>query len=257
MSWAEYRDLKPRLPSIEELVAFRMAPLNVGEAGRTERTYAQLVSGNFFSALRLQPVAGRFITRRRSRASRRRAGGRAVARLLADAFRRRRRRRSARRFASTICQLTIIGVAPEDFQGTILALQFDLWVPATLAPALFAGSTELDRSQPARLLRDGPPPRRRGPKRARPAEFVVGDARAGGRVPRKQRPHQRRADPVLAGAARAADDVHHRARHPAGRDAAGAARGLRQHRQPRARARERALSRSRRAARARRRTRPA
>ena len=61
MSWTEYRDLKPQLPSIEELVAFRMAPLNVGEAGRTERTYAQLVSGNFFTALRLRPAAGRFI----------------------------------------------------------------------------------------------------------------------------------------------------------------------------------------------------
>ena len=45
-------------------------------------------------------------------------------------------------------ELTIVGVAPKDFQGTILALQFDLWVPATLAPALFAGSTELvDRNQ--------------------------------------------------------------------------------------------------------------
>ena len=41
-------------------------------------------------------------------------------------------------------QLTIVGVAPEGFQGTILALQFDLWVPATLAPALFAGSSELE-----------------------------------------------------------------------------------------------------------------
>ena len=62
MSWAEYRDLKDQLTAIEQLVVFRMAPLNVGEAGRTERTYAQLVSGNFFTALRLQPAAGRFIT---------------------------------------------------------------------------------------------------------------------------------------------------------------------------------------------------
>src|SRR4026209_2264954 len=62
MSWAEYQDLKPRLQSIEELVVTRMAPLNVGASGRTERTYAQLVSGNLFSALRLQPVAGRFIS---------------------------------------------------------------------------------------------------------------------------------------------------------------------------------------------------
>ena len=62
LSWAEYRDLTPKLSSIDELVAFRMAPLNVGEAGRTERTYAQLVSGNFFTALGLTPVAGRFLT---------------------------------------------------------------------------------------------------------------------------------------------------------------------------------------------------
>ena len=60
-SWIEYRDLTSRLSSIEQLVASRMAPLNVGESGRTERTYAQLVSGNFFDALRLTPVAGRFI----------------------------------------------------------------------------------------------------------------------------------------------------------------------------------------------------
>src|SRR5690349_14919968 len=61
MSWAEYRDLAPKLTSIEELVVSRMAPLNVGAAGRTERTYAQLVSGNLFTALRLTPAAGRFI----------------------------------------------------------------------------------------------------------------------------------------------------------------------------------------------------
>ena len=156
MSWAEYRDLKPRLQSIEELVVFRMAPLNVGEAGRTERTYAQLVSGNFFTALRLQPAAGRFIRPTKSSV---RAPSRwwccrtTTGRRISPA----RRPRSARRFASTTIELTIVGVAPEDFQGTILALQFDLWVPATLAPALFAGSTELDRSQSARLLRARPP----------------------------------------------------------------------------------------------------
>ena len=54
-------------------------------------------------------------------------------------------------------ELTIVGVAPEGFQGTILALQFDLWVPATLAPALFAGFDRARRSQSARLLRARPP----------------------------------------------------------------------------------------------------
>src|SRR5262249_28449256 len=40
--------------------------------------------------------------------------------------------------------LTIIGVAPEDFQGTVLALDFDLWIPAMLAPAVFPGTAELE-----------------------------------------------------------------------------------------------------------------
>ncbi len=104
MSWPEYRDLKPQLPSIEELVAFRMAPLNVGEAGRTERTYAQLVSGNFFTALGLQPAAGRFIRPDEVDAAGRGAGRRDLARLLADAFRRRADRDRPDAFASTICR---------------------------------------------------------------------------------------------------------------------------------------------------------
>ena len=147
MSWAEYRDLKPQLPSIEELVAFRMAPLNVGEAGRTERTYAQLVSGNFFTALKLQPVAGRFI-----RADEVERPGAEPVVVLSHDYWQRNFGGAPTVIGQTIrvndLPLTIVGVAPEGFQGTILALQFDLWVPATLAPALFAGSSELDsRSQ--------------------------------------------------------------------------------------------------------------
>ncbi len=147
VSWAEYQDLKPRLQSIEELVVSRMAPLNVGEPGRTERTYAQLVSGNLFSALHLQPVAGRFITSSDTA----RPGAEPVV-VLSHDYWQTHFAGSPSAIGQTIrvndFELTIIGVAPKDFQGTILALQFDLWVPATLAPALFAGSTELvDRNQ--------------------------------------------------------------------------------------------------------------
>ena len=143
MSWAEYRDLKPRLQSIEELVAFRMAPLNVGETGRTERTYAQLVSGNFFTALDLRPAAGRFI--RSDEAER--PGAEAVVVVSHDYWQTHYGGLPSA-IGQTIRvndnQLTIIGVAPENFQGTILALQFDLWVPATMAPVLFSGSKELE-----------------------------------------------------------------------------------------------------------------
>ena len=147
MSWAEYVDLQPRLPSIEGLVAYRMAPLNIGESGRTERTYAQLVSGNFFGALKLRPAAGRFIRPDEVDQS----GAEPVV-VLSHDFWQTHFAGSSTAIGQTIRvnenQLTIIGVAPEHFQGTILALQFDLWVPATLAPSLFSGSAELtDRNQ--------------------------------------------------------------------------------------------------------------
>lgn len=143
MSWAEYRDLTAQLQSIEELVAFRMTPLNVGETGRTERTYAQLVSGNFFGALKLRPVAGRFI-----RSDEVEQPGAEPVVVLSHDYWQTHFGGAPSAVGQTIrvndLPLTIVGVAPEGFQGTILALQFDLWVPATLAPALFTGSSELD-----------------------------------------------------------------------------------------------------------------
>jgi len=143
MSWAEYGDLKTQLQSIDELVVFRMAPLNVGEGGRIERTYAQLVSGNFFTALRLRPAAGRFI-----RADEVERPGAEPVVVLSHDYWQTHFSGSLSAIGQTMRvndrELTIIGVAPENFQGTILALQFDLWVPATLAPAFFAGSSELE-----------------------------------------------------------------------------------------------------------------
>ena len=60
-SWLEYRDLQTQAPALRDIVAFQMAPFNVGEKGQTERTFGQLVSGNYFSALGLKPAIGRFI----------------------------------------------------------------------------------------------------------------------------------------------------------------------------------------------------
>ena len=143
MSWLEYRDLKPRLQAIDELIAFRMAPLNVGEAARTERTYALLVSGNYFPALGLRPAAGRFIRPDEGEL----AGAQPIV-VISHDYWQTRFGGSANAIGQTLQvndnRLTIVGVAPEHFQGTIMGLQFDLWVPATLAPVVFSGSAELE-----------------------------------------------------------------------------------------------------------------
>ncbi len=143
MSWPEYRDLQPRVTSFHDLLVFRMSAFNVGQAGRFERTYGLLVSGNYFSALGVRPALGRLVQPDDAA----RAGGEAVVVVSHDFWQTRLGSAS-----SVIGQplrvndrmLTIIGVAPPAFHGTVIGLNFDLWLPATLAPTVLAGSRELD-----------------------------------------------------------------------------------------------------------------
>ena len=156
MSWTEYQDLKPRLQSIEELVVFRMAPLNVGEAGRTERTYAQLVSGNFFSALHLQPAAGRFIAPNEVE----RPGAEPVV-VLSHDYWQTHFAGSPAAIGQTIrvndFELTIVGVAPEGFQGTILGAAIRPVGAGDPCALALCGIDRARRSQSTRLLRARPP----------------------------------------------------------------------------------------------------
>ena len=143
VSWLEYRDLKERLRAFPDLLAFRIVTLNVGDAARVERTFALLVSGNFFSALRLRPALGRFIGPHEVE----RPGAEPVVVISHDYWTSRfggDPRAIGRTMRVNDRLLTIVGVAPARFQGTVLSLNFDLFVPATLAPSLLAGSRELE-----------------------------------------------------------------------------------------------------------------
>jgi predicted permease len=145
-SWLEYRDLRERLRSFQDIIAFRMTPLYVGKPGEVERAYGLLVSGNYFSVLKLEPALGRFL--RPDEVAR--PGGEPVVVISHDYWQThfcgaadvldRTLRVNGR-------DLTIVGVAPRGFLGTVMRLEFDLWMPATLAPALLNESRELeDRS---------------------------------------------------------------------------------------------------------------
>jgi predicted permease len=143
VSWLEYLDLRSRLESVPDLLAFRMTPFNVGEPDRNERTYGLLVSGNYFAALGLRPALGRVLTDDDERLR----GGAAVA-VVSHAFWRNRLSADPGAIGRMVRvngrELTVVGVTPERFQGTVMGIQFDLWVPATLARVLLPGTRELD-----------------------------------------------------------------------------------------------------------------
>src|SRR5262249_25642545 len=143
VSWREYLDLRERLRAFPELIAYRPAPLNVGEPGRARRAYGLLVSGNYFSGLGLRPALGRFF-----RPDDGAPAGREPVVVVSHEFWQVRLGAAPDVVGQTMrvndVRLTIVGVAPAHFQGTVISLAFDVFVPATLAPTLLAGSRELD-----------------------------------------------------------------------------------------------------------------
>ena len=142
-SWLEYRDLREQLRSFRDVLAYKMVPFTVGESSRTVRTYGLLVSGNYFTALGLEPALGRFPTPDEVS----RPGAEPVV-VISDGFWKTRLASASdvvgRRVRVNDQDLTVIGVAPRKFQGTVTMIDFDLFVPATMAPVLFPGSKELD-----------------------------------------------------------------------------------------------------------------
>lgn len=144
-SWSEYNDLS--LSSFLGLLAFRMVPFYVGEPGSAERTYGLLISGSYFPLLDLKPALGRFIGPQDVS----RPGSEAVA-VISYGYWQKHFNGSADALGHKIrvnnYLLSVVGVAPEQFQGTVLGLDFSIWTPATLAPVLLGDQAELvDRSQ--------------------------------------------------------------------------------------------------------------
>jgi len=145
-SWLEYHDLRARLRAFPDLLAFRPMAVNVGEPGQTRRGYGLLVSGNYFSSLRLRPALGRLFGPDEVAVP-----GREPVVVISHDYWRTHLSGDPNVVGRTVRlndnRLAIVGVTPPRFQGTIISLSFDFFIPATLAPAFVSGSRELvDRS---------------------------------------------------------------------------------------------------------------
>jgi len=155
-SWLNYRDVREQQTSFREIAASSVRALNLGGAdGRDERIWAELVSDNFFPLLGVRPALGRFFTANEST----HPGSSPVA-VIAYSYWQTRFGGSPTVLGQTLrlndVVFTIVGVAPEKFKGSIVALGFDVWVPLTMAGQLIPGSKELTArdNRPLMLLAD-------------------------------------------------------------------------------------------------------
>jgi predicted permease len=162
-SWLEYQDLRRRLQSFQDLIAWRMTLISIGDPGKVERGSGVLISPNYFAALDIPAAAGRFPS-----VSEVEGGGAPVA-VISHGLSQKLFAGPEAAIGRTIRVngrvLTVVGVAPAGFHGTVTGLFFEVYMPAALAREVGNGSMELtERSSRGYLmmgrLRDGVTPAR-------------------------------------------------------------------------------------------------
>src|SRR4029079_1253964 len=121
------------------LLAFSMAPLYVGPSGHVERSSGLLVSDNYFDALGLVPSLGRFF-----RPDEVEQPGAAPVVVISHDYWQTRYGGRPDALGQPVrvngAELTIVGVAPRGFKGTVMRLTFGFWLPPTIAPAPQTGA---------------------------------------------------------------------------------------------------------------------
>ncbi|HWR53438.1 MAG TPA: ABC transporter permease, partial [Bryobacteraceae bacterium] len=142
-SYLDYRDYRDNLKQVSGVAIGRITPLSVGDKGRTERAWAELVSANYFDVLEVKPVMGRTFLPEEGRD---REGGYPVA-VISYQLWRNRYQGDPKVLGRTIRlnrhDLTIVGVAPPEFRGSLVGVVFDVWMPITMATAMGTGDGTL------------------------------------------------------------------------------------------------------------------
>ncbi len=156
-SYLDYRDYRDNLKLVSGVAIGRFTPLSVGPEGKTERAWAELVSANYFDVLQVKPVLGRTFLPEEAAD---REGGFPVA-VISYAMWQNRFHGDPKVLGKTIRlnrrELTIVGVAPKEFRGSLVGVMFDVWAPATMATAMGTGDGTLHyrgtRDQTSTIIR--------------------------------------------------------------------------------------------------------
>lgn len=151
-SYPDYRDYRDHLRLVAGLAMAKADALSVGEEDHAERVWGELVSGNYFEVLGVKPLAGRAFSRDEYGDKQ---GGYPVA-VISYGLWNRRFHADPGAIGRTLRvnrqQLTVVGVAPPDFRGTMPGLTFEIWIPVMMAPQLNTMPDWMLRDRQARNL---------------------------------------------------------------------------------------------------------
>jgi putative ABC transport system permease protein len=141
-SYPEFLDYRRQRPaSVDDLIAYTLAPMNMRTDGDPQRVFGELVSGNFFTMLGVRPALGRTFLPDEDTTPNRDA----VVVLSHTCWQRRFAGDPSivgRTLTLNGRAFTVIGVGPQGFHGVEPYLNIDMWVPMMMQPAV-GGSDRL------------------------------------------------------------------------------------------------------------------
>src|SRR5262245_7420449 len=127
-SYPVFREMREKNTVFSDIFARAGVQLSLSSGGQTERVLGEVVSGNFFSALGMNPLLGRLLTEEDDRTP----GGSPVA-VISFNFWQRRFGADPQIVGQTISlnsyPFTIIGVAPQGFHGVEVGVAPDVRIP--------------------------------------------------------------------------------------------------------------------------------
>jgi predicted permease len=129
LSCLDWRDYRTGLKSLSGLAVHSDDVFSVGDTARSEAVWGEVVSTDYFDVLRIKASQGRTFT----------ADDVPVV-VISDGLWRRRFRSNPKIIGSTLRvnqhELTVIGITPPEFRGTMPGMIFDIWTPVAMAPTL-------------------------------------------------------------------------------------------------------------------------
>jgi predicted permease len=131
-SYLDFRDFRDDLKLVNLVTARVGNVFSVGDAPHTTQVWGEMVSGNFFDMLGIQPEAGRFF----SDAERDDAQNAHAVVVISYSYWKNQYHSDRSAVGSSLrinrTPFTIIGVAPEGFHGTRSGLDYEMWMPLTM-----------------------------------------------------------------------------------------------------------------------------
>ena len=152
-SYLDFRDFRDHLKSLDSLTVTQPTNLAIGRDDQVERTWGELVSGNYFDLLGVRPEVGRFFSKAESGDEQ---NAHAVA-VIGYPLWKNRYHSDPSIVGKTVrvnrYPYTIIGVAPENFHGSMPGLAFQMWVPATMFGQLSSTGDWMLQDRKTRMFR--------------------------------------------------------------------------------------------------------